>query len=136
MDHVAKLRDAYRQWHETRGKSVQTWLDLMAPDIVFGSLADGAPGVEFTCTHRGKEEAKRYFEGLGSEWEIVEYEPAEFIAEGDRVAMRGRCVARCKRTEKIVDMPKADFFRFRDGKIVEFFEFYDTAKILAAATGS
>ena len=28
--------------------------------------------------------------------------------------------------------PKADFIRFQDGKIVEFYEFYDTAALQAA----
>ena len=32
-----------------------------------------------------------------------------------------------------VDTPKADFWTFRDGKIVEFYELYDTAALLAAA---
>jgi ketosteroid isomerase-like protein len=29
--------------------------------------------------------------------------------------------------------PKADFWRFRDGKVVEFHEFYDTAALYDAA---
>jgi uncharacterized protein len=28
--------------------------------------------------------------------------------------------------------PKADFWTFRDGKVVEFHEFYDTAALIAA----
>lgn len=39
-----------------------------------------------------------------------------------------------KKTGKILNTPKADFHKFRDGKICEFFEFYDTAQALAVAT--
>jgi hypothetical protein len=38
-DNVAKLANAYRQWHETKGRSEQVWLDLMADDIKIRSLA-------------------------------------------------------------------------------------------------
>jgi ketosteroid isomerase-like protein len=32
----------------------------------------------------------------------------------------------------VAQSPKADIFRFRDGKIVEFLEFFDTAAAAAA----
>ncbi|MGH9659288.1 MAG: hypothetical protein ACRD96_12145 [Bryobacteraceae bacterium] len=35
-------------------------------------------------------------------------------------------------TGKSFDTAKADFFTFREGKIVEFFEYYATARILDA----
>ena len=35
---------------------------------------------------------------------------------------------------KAFDTPKADFWRLRDGKIVEFYEYFDTAQVMAAAT--
>ena len=31
-DNVAKLKTAYRQWHESKGGSVKGWLDLMVDD--------------------------------------------------------------------------------------------------------
>ena len=33
-------------------------------------------------------------------------------------------------TGKIVETPKVDFWRFRDGKAVEFYEYYDTARVI------
>lgn len=50
------------------------------------------------------------------------------------VVVRSRFAFRNKQTGKSFESPKADFVRFRDGKIVEFFEFYDTAKAVAAST--
>jgi hypothetical protein len=39
---VAILRDAYRQWHETRGGSVKQFLSIVDPEISFGSVPRGA----------------------------------------------------------------------------------------------
>ena len=41
--------------------------------------------------------------------------------------------SRFRKTGKVAFTPKADIHRLRDGKICEFFEFYDTA-IAAQAT--
>ena len=38
-----------------------------------------------------------------------------------------------KRTGKEIETPKVDIMRLKDGKIVDFFEMYNTAKASAAA---
>jgi len=129
---LTALKHAYRQWHETRGGSVNVWLDLMADDVRIHSLAGGAPGAEFTRHVSSKEGFKQYFVGLLADWEMLHYTTATFVADGDHVAMRGSTAWRNKKTGRIIDTPKADFFTFRDGKIVEFHEFYDTAAMMAA----
>ncbi len=63
---------------------------------------------------------------------MVHYYADEFIAQGDRLVMLGRCAWRNRQTGRIVKSPRADFLRMRDGKISSFFEFYDTAKTLSA----
>jgi len=88
-ENVARLKDAYRQWHESKGGSVQTWLDLMADDVSVRSLANGGAGAEFTSEIRSKADFKRYFDGLLGEWEMINYKTGAFIADGDWVAMRG-----------------------------------------------
>ena len=45
---VDKLRAAYKAWHDSKGGSIQTWLDLMADRLRFHSLANGAEHVEWT----------------------------------------------------------------------------------------
>jgi len=132
--HVSLLKEAYKKWHETKAGSVEHWLELMTDDIQFHSLGSGAPKMEFTRTSTCKEEVKDYFSQLTSEWEMIHYTIDEYIAQGDRVVALGRCGFRNKRTGKVLETPKADFHRFRNGKMCEFFEFYDTAQIIAKAT--
>jgi ketosteroid isomerase-like protein len=131
---IAALKEAYRQWNDTKGKSVDHWLTLMADDVRFRSLAEGAKSMEFTRRSACKDDVKRYFDGLTQDWEMKEYRIDEYIAQGDRVVALGSCSFKHKRTGKILDTPKADFHKFRDGKICEFFEFYDTAQAIAVAT--
>lgn len=132
-ENVAKLQDAYRQWHDSKGGSVKVWLDLLADDVKIRSLADGAPAVKFTSAGDGKEQFKRYFDGLLADWEMINYKTRDFIAQDDRVAMLGSTSWRHRKTRREFDTPKADFWTFRDGKVVEFHELYDTAALIAAA---
>jgi hypothetical protein len=65
---------------------------------------------------------------------MINYQIDEYIAQGDRVVALGDVSFKNKRTGKILETPKADFHKFRDGKICEFFEFYDTAQAIEKAT--
>ena len=132
LDNVGALRRAYKLWHDTRGGSVQHWLDLMAEDVTMRSVTDGAPGMDFTRANLGKAQAAQYFAGLAADWEMIHFTPAEFIASGDRVVVLSTCAFRYRKTGKAAESPKADVFRFRDGQIVEFFEFFDSARALTA----
>jgi ketosteroid isomerase-like protein len=139
MSHEAQnveiLRDAYARWHDSRGGSVDHWMDVVADDIQFGSLARGAQEMQFATTYSNRDALRGYFEGLLSDWEMIHYTVDEYIAQGDTVVARGSTAWRNKRTGREADTPKVDFWRFRDGKAVEFYEYYDTACIFAAAQG-
>ncbi len=129
---AAKLRQAYEQWHKTKGQSVDTWMDLFADNVRLRSLAGGRPGADFTREVRSKMEMGKYFSGLLGDWDMIHYTADEFIVDGDRIAMRGSTAWRHRKTGRQVETRKADFVTFKDGKIVEFEEFYDTAGLLAA----
>ena len=132
-DNVAKLTGAYREWHESKGGSVKAWLDLMVDDVRCFSLAAGAPEAEFTAAIKSKKDFERYFQGLLADWQMIHYKTDHFVAEGDNIAVRGSTAWRNRKTGKVCDTPKADFWTFRDGKVVEFHEYYDTAALIAAA---
>jgi ketosteroid isomerase-like protein len=104
-------------------------------NINFGSLAQAPPEMAFAATYSNRQALRGYFDGLLADWEMLHYTVDEFVAQGDTVFMRGSTAWRNKRTGKSVDTPKVDFWRFRDGKAVEFYEYYDTARVIAAAGG-
>jgi ketosteroid isomerase-like protein len=62
--------------------------------------------------------------------------PTEFVvdADGERIVMFGSGKVRFRRSGKVADSPLVHFWRFKEGKAVEFREYYDTAGAFAAAT--
>jgi ketosteroid isomerase-like protein len=134
MSHVDRLKRAYESWHNSLGADRQRWLEIMSDNIVFRSIAGGADGMEFTKTCESKEEVERYFSGLDESWEMLYYRPEKYICEGDSVAVRGTTGWKNRKSGKEIHTPKADFFEFQNGKIVEFYEFYDTAKAFEASS--
>ena len=131
---IATLKDAYQRWHTSKAASVDHWLDLMTDDVQFGSLAGGAIEMQFTRPSCCKDEVVRYFAGLTAEWEMIYYHVDEYVAQDDRVVALCHVSFRNKKTGNTLVTAKADVHKFRDGKICEFFEFYDTAAALAAAS--
>ena len=129
---VEILRGVYAQWSRPGEDGGAEWMELLADDVRWRSLSDGAVGMEFSRPHDSRAEVERYFEELAQDWEMVRYTTDEFIAQGDRVVMIGSCCWKSRRNGNVVETPKADVIRMKDGKIVEFFEFFDTAKAYAA----
>lgn len=132
---VEVLKDAYRRWHETKGESVGHWFDVVLSEKVsFGSVPRGAAPLDFATQYSDRAQVRAYFDGLLAEWSMVHYTIDEYIAQGDAVVARGSTAWTNKRTGKTAETPKVDFWRFKDGKAVEFYEYFDTACVVAAAT--
>ena len=74
--------------------------------------------------------------GLASTVEYTTFEPREFIAQGDQVVVIGSERARVKATGRVVDTDWVMVFTIRDGKVVRFRDYYDTAPSLAALRGT
>ncbi len=131
----AILKDAFERWHQTKGGSVDHWMSILADEVDFRSLADGKPGLEFTARRRSRDEVGEYMSGLIAMFEMVHYTVEFYVAEDDRVVAVGSTAWRNRETGQTFDTPKADIVRFKDGKITEFYEIYDTAAVLACGSG-
>ena len=129
---VEMLKQAYKRWSESRGGSADDWMKICSDRIAFGSLAQGPEGARYLTSYHSRDALKDYFAGLKKDWEMVEFVAEHFVAQNDRVVMLGRCAWRYRKTGKVVWTPKADSWRFADGKAVEFFEYYDTAQVRSA----
>lgn len=127
------LKHAFMRWNDTKGKSTDHWLGILADEVDFRSLADGHSSLEFTSRRRSRDEVAEYMNGLNDQLEMIHYTVKFYVAEGDRVVAVGSTAWRNRSTGKTFDTPKADVVRFKDGKIVAFYEFYDTAMVLATS---
>jgi ketosteroid isomerase-like protein len=130
---VELLKDAYARWHASKGGSVDHWMGLVADDIQFGSIARGEAPLGFTQLVSNKTALRGYFDGLLGDFSMIHYTVHDYVADGDIVFVRCTTSWQNKKTGKSFETPKADFWRFRDGKIVEFYEYFDTAQVMASA---
>jgi ketosteroid isomerase-like protein len=133
---VEILKLAYSRWSDSRGKDVDAWMSICADGIAFGTIAQREQAVPYMAAYSQRDQLRQYFDGINRDWEMIEYVPEHFVAQGDRVVMLGRCAWRAKANGQVVSTPKADSFRLRDGKIVEYFEYFDTAQVRDAMTWS
>jgi ketosteroid isomerase-like protein len=129
---VERLKDAYQRWNDSKGGSLDHFLSFVADDIRFGSIARGAAPLGFTQPVSNKAALRGYFDGLLGEFSMIHYTIHDYVADGDIVFVRCTTSWTNKKTGKPFETPKADFWRFRDGKVVEFYEFYDTAQVVSA----
>jgi ketosteroid isomerase-like protein len=132
---VQLLKEAYRLWNDSKGGSVDYWFDsVIGPQINFGSLLRGAAPVEFATEYDDRTKLRGYFAGLLSDWTMEHYTMKEYVAQDDAVVARGSCAWTNKKTGKRAETPKVDFWRFKGGKAIEFYEYFDTAHVIDAAT--
>ena len=69
---------------------------------------------------------------LGSEWTPFQVKPAEFIDGGDQVVVLGRYAATYNETGKSFDAAFAHVWTLRDGKVVRFRQYVDSALVQEA----
>ncbi len=131
---VSLLREAYGRWHDTRGGSIDHWMSLMTDDIKFNYAEGDGDAKHISSMRATKADIENYFRELTDNWEMEHQTVNEFVSERDRVVAIGHTAWTNKRTGKRMTTPKVDVFRFRDGLICEFREYYDTAALVVAAS--
>jgi ketosteroid isomerase-like protein len=131
---VSILKQAYARWSDSKGASADHWTAIFAEKFKFGSIAQGGHGAAYLTAYQSRDELAQYFGGLTRDWEMLDFVTEHFVAQDDRVVMLGHCSWRFKRTGKVVATPKADSWRFADGKATEFYEYYDTAQLRDATS--
>src|SRR5688572_14033407 len=128
---IRLLERLYKNWNDTKGRSADEIMNILAPQVFWGSLANGANAIAFTSRKLSKEDVGAYFQGLADAFAMNFYTVDDFLAAADYVLMRGVCSFTNKSTGKTFQGPKADLWRFSNGQAEEFFEYYDTAAVLA-----
>lgn len=131
---VDVLRRSYNRWITSRGKEYRYWFDVFSAQFHFSSAGGGRNRPGYFQASEREEHLKAYFEGIVRDWKMIEFRTEEFIAQGDRVVVRIFCEWQYRRTGKTVSTHKLDYWRFEDGKAVEYYESFDTAAMIEAMT--
>jgi hypothetical protein len=113
---------------------VKSLLDVFTDDAVIQH-----PGpkdtIPFAGTHRGKDQVAWFFKTMSETQEFKQFEPKEFIAQGDNVVVIGRETARVKSTSRTFDVDWAMCFTVKAGRVASIRIFEDTTEKTKAFKG-
>ena len=122
------VQDAYAAFG--RG-DVQTLLGHFDENIQWKPVTGAASYVPTAGERRGKAAVGEFFKIVGEQVQFLQFEPKEFVAQGDKVVALGHYAAKSPSGRSF----ESDFvmvFTLRNGKVVHFQEFSDSAAINAA----
>ena len=111
-------------------REVQTLLTFLSDEIDWQLL--GPPKIAHAGPHRGRDHVRRFFATVAETLEITQFEPREFIAQSDKVVALGYYAGRVKSTGRQYASEWAHVFTLREGKVIKFREYADTANLAAA----
>jgi ketosteroid isomerase-like protein len=106
-------------------------LASLTDDIEWITSGDGLPT---TGTRRGAAQVAQFFESVANTWNFTVFEPREFMASGDSLAVSGHYAAIAKPTGKKMAADWLMVWKIRDGKVSYFREYTDTEALAAALT--
>jgi ketosteroid isomerase-like protein len=109
-------------------------LQMLSPDVEW--VADGPPDIlPWAGVYRGPEQAGQFFMNLAGAVEFQQFEPREFIAQGDRVVVLGHTRSTLKSNGRTNEQDWVMVFTVRNGKIAYYRYLEDTAASVAASQG-
>jgi uncharacterized protein len=120
---------------ETTKKAYETFQRGDIATLIKDMIDDGciwkSPGPQDKLpsagTFKGKQEIANFFAQVGQNLEFSEFAPREMIEQGDTVVVLGTLTGRAKKTGKSLKNEWAHVFKYRQGKVVFFQEYIDTA---------
>lgn len=127
QDNKQLVMQGYRMF---QNKDIAGLLNLFADDIEW--IGVESDYVQFSGVYQGKSEVAQFFATMDQAQEPNQFEPQEFIAEGDKVVVLGQSTWTVKSTGRRYDNPWAHVFTVRNGKIAKFQQYNDTAAADAA----
>ena len=130
QENTQLVQQSYRDF---QNGDVQSVLSSLSEDIEW--VVPQIGGVPIGGTYHGVEEVGQFFSGLGDAQEPRQFEPREFVSQGEKVVALGHYAWHVSSTGREWDSDFAHVFIVRNGKIARFQEYTDTAAIDAAFRG-
>lgn len=105
-------------------------LSALAPDVTW--TVQGPAALPFYGTRRGRDQVAQFFQAVATKLGIEEFVPRDFIAQGERVVVIGYERGKAVPTGRPYDGEWVHIFTFRNGQVVDFREYGNTAAIAEA----
>ncbi len=110
---------------------IQGFLNQLSEDIEW--VIPGPPDVMVGAgVYHGREEVLLFFQKLGGAIEFEQFEPQEYIAQGDWVVVLGHSRETVKATGRTAEFDWAGVYIIRDGKIVKYHVYEPTHNLVDA----
>ena len=123
--------DVIRQGYEAFGRGdINALLESFDEEITW--VTPGPNDLATSGRRTGRQEVAGFFAAVNQLFEIQRFEPREFLAQGDTIVVLGSETAVARSTGRVIDLDWVHVFKMRNGKVVAFQEFFDTAAVLAA----
>ena len=122
------VHDAYAAFG--RG-DITTLLGYMTDDVQWQPVIGAAKHVPFSGARTGKTAVAEFFKQVSETEDFEQFEPREFVAQGDKVVALGGYKGKTP-GGRTFESEWVMIFTFRDGKVVSFQEFADSAALNAA----
>jgi len=123
------VQDAYAAFGRA---DIPTLLSYMSDEILWQPVVGTAGHVPFSGERKGKASVGEFFRLVAENEDFQQFEPREFVAQGDKVVAIGHYRAVTKATSKTFESDFVMVFTLQDGKLTRFQEFSDSAGINAA----
>jgi ketosteroid isomerase-like protein len=127
---VTLIRNMYTAF----GKGdVQSILNNVADNAEW--INHGPSTIPYAGSRLGKTQIREFFQAVGDSTTDAKVTPTNFVAHGDMVVSTGRYTARVANSGAQIDTPVAHFFTIRNGKVVRWEGFSDSAHVADAHRG-
>ncbi|CAN5255594.1 nuclear transport factor 2 family protein [soil metagenome] len=105
-------------------------LELLTDDVEW--TLQGPSVIPFAGTRRGREGVAEFFSLVGETLEFEQFEPREFVAQGETVVVLGFERSLVKPTGRMFEQEWAHVYALKDGKVAKFLALEDTAAHVVA----
>ncbi len=130
MSEQENIGVAQQAYNNFKTGDIQALLALLSDNIEW-QLPEVA-NVPFTGKRTGRAAVGEFFALVGANQDVLSFEPRDFIAQGDKVVSLGHYEWRVKANGREFGSDFAHVFTIRDGKVVAFKEYFDSAVAAAA----
>lgn len=111
-------------FEDFKAGNISAVIDICADDVLWASYRN--PDVPYSGSFYGKEGVQDFFSKLAQNVEYTNFEPREYIVQGDNIAVTGHHTGIVKSTGKTFDHDWCLTFKMNNGKVSRFFSYVDT----------
>ena len=134
MNEQENTRLVQQFYQSQKTGDIESLLNSLARDVQW--VVPEMENVSFAGTWQGRDGVGQFFRIVSEVQDVVEFEPEEYIAQGNKVVVPGRFTMRIKATGRNVSSAWAHVWTLENGQITRFYEYVDTAVVSSAHTAA